>query len=83
MHATTIGWFSRIRKLSLSRARRLGILAAFAAGFSLGTLLLPPHARSAALNEIADAGWRLGIANLWDALTHPLHARQVCHGLRG
>ena len=83
MNATTIGLLSRIRKLSLSRARRLGIVAAFAAGFSLGTLLLPPFAQSAALHEIVDAGWLLGIANLWDALASPVQARQVCHGLRG
>ena len=83
MNATTIGFNSRIRKLRLSRAGRIGILTAFAAGFTLGTLLLPPPAQSAALHEIADAGRVLGIANLWEVLNNPLRARQVCHGLRG
>lgn len=83
MNATTLATRNRNRKLRLARAGRLGVLAALATGFVIGTLLVPPHAQSAVLQEVADAGRILGIVNLWDVLANPLRARQVCHGLRG
>lgn len=53
-----------------SRAARIGILAAVAAGFAIGALLLPPFPQSSAYHEFADARRILGIPNFWDVLTN-------------
>ncbi len=58
------------RGLALSRAGRIGVLAAVAAGFVLSAFLLPPIAQPIAYHEFADARAFLGIPNFLDVLTN-------------